>query len=75
MALDRAKRRQWTLKLEKLATDKENADENLLVGIADAVDAGVTQADIAYAVGGISPTGVKAKAEKGWAIKEARAKK
>lgn len=62
----------WTKRLMALADDARRADEALLIGIHDAVEAGMVQADIAYAIGDKSPTGIKAKADKGAALLEAK---
>ena len=72
MPVSRQVRKSWVSKLEKLAEEAERAQEDLLVGILQAREAGVSQADVAYGVGGVSPTGIKAKEEKGKAILERR---
>jgi DNA-binding sugar fermentation-stimulating protein len=65
----------WVKRLQRLAGDVRKADEALLIAIHDAANlAGVTQADIAYAIGAKSPTIIKAKVDKGAAILEARKK-
>lgn len=68
MAVDRRTRNLWGSKLEKLDDAAIKAQEDLLVGIYEATQAGLSQADIAYSIGGVSPTGIKAKMEKGKAI-------
>jgi hypothetical protein len=72
VTVPRATKKAWGAKLEKLADDCRKAQEDLLVGIYQARQAGLSQADVAYNVGGISPTGVRPKEEKGKAIFEAR---
>jgi hypothetical protein len=72
VTVPRATKKSWGAKLEKLAEDAKRAQEDLLVGIYQARQAGLSQADVAYNVGGISPTGVRPKEEKGKAIFEAR---
>lgn len=70
--MDRRTRNQWGSKLEKLSLAVETAQEELLVGIYEARQAGMSQADVAYNVGGVSPTGIRAKEDKGKEILEAR---
>lgn len=72
MAVDRRVKKAWGSKLEKLALEAEKAQEDLLVGIYEARQAGLSQADVAYSVGGVSPTGIKAKEDKAKAILERR---
>jgi hypothetical protein len=71
--ISRQRKRGWEARLGKLADAAQTAAEDVLVGIHEAVEDGLSQADIAYMVGGISPSGVRAKALKGQAIKKARA--
>lgn len=68
MAVSRQTRKAWGSKLEKLTEAAQKAQEDLFVGIYQAREAGLSQADIAYAIGGVSPTGIKAKEDKGAAI-------
>ena len=72
MTVSRATKKTWGAKLEKAADAAQRAQEDLLVTIYEARQAGLSQADVAYNVGGIHNTGVKAKEEKGRAILEAR---
>lgn len=72
-AVDRATRRKWHLKLEKAVIACEMADQDLHILIAEAADAGITQADIAYSIGGVSPSSIRAKINKGIALIKARA--
>lgn len=72
MAVSRQTRKVWGSKLEKLAEAAEKAAEDLLVGIYQAREAGLSQADVAYSIGGVSPTGIRAKEEKGREIYERR---
>lgn len=62
----------WTTKLARLSKTAQRAQEDLLVAIYEATEVGVSQADIAHMLGGIAPSGVAAKRDKGRAIKEAR---
>lgn len=68
MTVSRQTKKAWERKLERLAEGVDTAQEDLLVGIHEARRAGLSQADIAYMVGGVSSSGVKAKEEKGAAI-------
>ncbi|MFF6988385.1 hypothetical protein [Streptomyces sp. NPDC010273] len=68
MSASRQMRKSWGSKLEKLTEAAEQAQEDLLVGIYEARQAGLSQADVAYNIGGVSPTGIKSKEEKGKAI-------
>jgi hypothetical protein len=86
MAISRAERSRWTAKLDKQNTLVITAIEDLLILVADAAAAGVSQADIAYnlsdtssmanlargVVGGTSPSGVAVKIKYGNAIRERR---
>lgn len=72
MTVSRATKKNWGTKLEKLDEAAQRAAEDLLVGIYEARQAGLSQADVAYNVGGISPTGIRAKEEKGKEILDAR---
>jgi hypothetical protein len=58
-------RRSWSNRLTRLAREVEAAEENLLVGIFMARRDGVTLQVIADSIGGLSPSGVTAKARKG----------
>ncbi|MFG3718236.1 hypothetical protein ACGF8D_10610 [Streptomyces massasporeus] len=72
MKVSRQKRAAWAKKLEALSEAAEKAQEDLLVGIYQAREDGLSQADVAYNIGGVSPTGIKAKEEKGREIYERR---
>ncbi|NJP50110.1 hypothetical protein HCJ93_08500 [Streptomyces sp. SBST2-5] len=72
MAVSRQMRKAWGSKLETLTEKAQKAREDLLVGIYQARQAGLSQADVAYSIGGVSPTGIKAKEEKGREIYERR---
>ena len=63
--MSRQKKRAWEAKFERLTTAAEKAADDVLVGIHEAREDGLSQADIAYMVGGISPSGIKPKAAKG----------
>lgn len=64
-AASKQKRRAWETRLSKLSEAAQKAAEDVLVGIYEARLDGLTQADIAYMVGGVSPSGIQAKASKG----------
>jgi hypothetical protein len=72
VAVSRQTRKTWGSRLEQLAEKAERAQEDLLVGIYEARQAGLSQADVAYSIGGLSPTGIRAKEEKGREILERR---
>lgn len=72
MTVSRQTKKAWGKKLEDLSDAVAKATEELLVGIYDAREAGLSQRDVAYHVDKLSPTGVKAKEDKGRAIKEKR---
>lgn len=72
MSVSNAKRSAWAKKLARLVAARTAAEEAVLVGIHDAVEGGLTQADIAYMIGGVSPSIIGAKAAKGKAILEGR---
>lgn len=72
MKVSRQKRKAWEKKLGALASAKEKAIEDELVGIYEAREDGLSQADVAYMIGGVSPTGIKAKEDKGREIFERR---
>jgi hypothetical protein len=72
MKVSRQKRAAWAKKLEGLASAKDKAIEDELVGIYEARQDGLSQADVAYMIGGVSPTGIKAKEDKGREIYERR---
>lgn len=72
MAVSRQVRKAWGRKLEALAEAKVKAVEDELVGIYLARQDGLSQADVAYSVGGVSPTGIRAKEDKGREIFERR---
>lgn len=64
MTVSRQKRQAWEAKLKKLAASAQRAADDVLVGIHQAKVDGISQADIARSLGE-SPSGVKAKADKG----------
>ena len=72
MSVSQQKKRVWLKKLTTLADGLDRAQEDLLVGIYEARKEGLTQADVAYMVGGIHPSGVAAKEAKGKEIFERR---
>lgn len=66
------KKRTWEDKFAKLTRASQAAQDAVLVAIYEARQDGLSQADVAYMVGGVHPTGIKAKEEKGRAIRERR---
>lgn len=62
----------WERKLKQLAQQVARAQEDLLVGVYEARQDRVSQADVAAYIGDRSSSGVKAKENKGRAIKEKR---
>lgn len=66
------KRKSWKQKLGRLSKAAQKAAEDVLVGVYEARQDGLTQADIAYMLGGVSPSGVQAKADKGEKILKER---
>lgn len=62
----------WQRKLEQLAKQVRRAQEDLLVGIYEARQDRVSQADVAAFIGDRAKSGIKAKEDKGRAIKEKR---
>lgn len=58
--------------LRRMADDLRRAEEDLLAGIHDAAEAGMSHRDIAYAVGFKSSSGIAAKVRKGAAVLAAR---
>lgn len=62
----------WTTKLGRLSKAAQRAQEDLLVAVYEATETGVSQSDIAHMLGGVSPSSVAGKRDKGKAIKEAR---
>ncbi|OEJ24262.1 hypothetical protein AS594_06955 [Streptomyces agglomeratus] len=59
------KKRAWQAKFKRLASAAQKAEQDVLVGIYEARTDGLTQADIAYMLDGLSPSGIRAKATKG----------
>jgi hypothetical protein len=72
VTLPQQQRRAWTQKLRRLSQAAQRAQEDLLVGIHEACEGGLSQADVAASVDALSPSGVKAKAVKGQEIYERR---
>lgn len=64
--------RVWQRRLEQLAKEAMRAQEDLLVGIYEARQERVSQADVAAFIGDRSNSGIKAKEVKGQEIKEKR---
>lgn len=58
--------------LRRLADDVKRAEEDLLVGIHNAAEAGMSHRDIAYAIDLKSSSAVTAKVRKGAAVLAAR---
>lgn len=72
MTVARATKKNWGAKLEKLELVLKQAQEDLLVGIYEARQAGLSQEDVAYNLENCSASGVKAKEERGRAVAERR---
>lgn len=62
----------WAAKLGRQAQAAVRAQEDLLVAVHEATQAGVAQRDIAHMIGDKSKAGIAAKAAKGKAIAEGR---
>lgn len=75
MTASRQTKKVWGVKLEGLSDALAKAEEDLLVGIYEAREAGLSQGDVSYHVDKCSPSGVKAKEERGKTIKERRRKR
>lgn len=61
-----------TRKLRRLVAAEKRSADDVLVGIYEAREAGLTLADIAYMVGGASQSTITAKADKGQKIAQER---
>lgn len=72
MSLTPSARAQRAKVLQRLTKARQRAEEDLLVGIHDAAEAGMSQSDIAYAIGAKSSSVVGAKVRKGAALRAAR---
>ncbi|MFC5799146.1 hypothetical protein [Streptomyces formicae] len=72
MSVSSQKRRAWEQKIHRLTRAAQKANEDVLVAIYEATEDGLTQADVAYMVGGVSPSGIKPKAIKGAKILKER---
>lgn len=73
MSATRAQKRAATAKLEKLHKAAVTAADDLLVGLHEAVEAGVlSQASMAAAIGGVSPSVIRSRANKGAEIAKER---
>lgn len=72
MSVSPEKRSGWVKKLGRMAATKKAAQEAELVGIYEATQDGVSQSDIAYMIGGVSPSCIKGRADKGKAILDGR---
>lgn len=72
MSVTPGKRAGWAKKFARLTAASKAAQEAELVGIHEAVQDGMTQADIAYMIGGVSPSCIAGRAAKGRAILEGR---
>lgn len=64
----------WAKKLGRLVAAQESAAKAVLVGVYEAREAGLSQADIAYMIGDASSSTVAAKVDKGAKIAQERAK-
>jgi hypothetical protein len=72
MTVSRQTKSAWLKKLTSLADGLDRAQEDLLVGIYQAREDGLSQADVAYMVSDRSSSGIAAKAAKGKEILERR---
>ncbi|MFJ2176433.1 hypothetical protein ACIOHE_26520 [Streptomyces sp. NPDC087851] len=61
----RQQKRTWAARLAQRVHAAKKAADDVLVDIYEARQDGLTQADIAYMIGGVSPSGIAAKAAKG----------
>lgn len=64
-AVPRQRRRAWEQQFEQDLEALETAEQNVLVDVFRARQDGLTQADVAYMLGGVSPSGIAAKEAKG----------
>lgn len=72
MSVSSQQRSVWAKKLDRLVKASTKGEEDLLVGIHEAMELGLSQADIAYSIGDKSSSSVKRKADKGKKILEGR---
>lgn len=72
MSLTPQMRGTWAAKLGRLSKAAQRAQDDVLVAVYEATEAGVSQSDIAHMLADVSKSGVAAKRDKGKAIKEAR---
>lgn len=70
MSVSPQKKRAWEQKFSRLTRTAQRAADDVLVAIHEARQDGLTQADIAYMVDGVSPSGIAAKDSKGEKILE-----
>lgn len=75
MSASRQKKRVWEKRFERINLMRAQAERDWLVMICEARRDGLSQADVAYMAEGVSPSGVKAKEEKGAEILQEREKK
>lgn len=61
----RQKRRVWERRFSQLLKAEARAQDNTLAAVYLARQDGLTQADIAYMLGGVAPSGIAAKEAKG----------
>ncbi|WP_413114833.1 hypothetical protein ACK1X7_07455 [Streptomyces sp. CY1] len=61
----RQKRRTWENTFAKLGEARKKAEEDELIAVYRARRDGLTQADVAYMLGGVAPSGIAAKEAKG----------
>jgi hypothetical protein len=64
-SVSRQKRRAWEDRFAKLGEAKQKVEDDELVAVHKARQDGLTQADIAYMLGGVSPSSIAAKEAKG----------
>jgi hypothetical protein len=72
VTVSQQKKRAWEQKFQRLTKAAQKATEDVLVGVHEARQDGLTQADIAYMIGDASASGIAAKDSRGKKILEAR---
>lgn len=72
MSVTPNKRAALTKKFSRLLAAETAAREAVLIAVYEAAEDGLSQADTAHMLGGVSPSIIKAKAAKGKAILEGR---
>jgi hypothetical protein len=72
VSVSRQEKRNWANKFERVNLAREKAQEDWLILIHQARQAGLSQSDVAYMADGVSPSGVPAKEALGKAVLEKR---